>query len=325
MNSPHPAPAPRAPAGWTGPDLTGSGNALRGQAAGQPQGPQSNGPRVAGLQTWLNANYPAYSRLAVDGWYGLQTAAVLREFAHRSGIGDADGLNIGPQLAAALTRAGLGLTGAAAPAGSAPAPGTGCCVTSAAAPADNPFTHTPRRARRHPSTRPPPGTRGPPLEDTPMRETDRYLTPGVVVTLLLVLGVVLLGTIGCVAWLTSIGRDPDPMLKLVGAWVAAGSSTVTLVLQLANRATVAKTERNTGVLANAVYEVADKMPQPVPRHAAADTVPGAGIRRGPGAARELRTGLEVPQPRGAPGAAVRHTVRETRPVCRARRAALSLG
>lgn len=111
-----------------------------------------------------------------------------------------------------------------------------------------------------------------------MRQTDRYLTPAVVVTLLLVAGTVILGTVGAVAWLTSLGRDPDPMLKLVGAWVAAGSSTITLVLQLANRATVAKTERNTGVLAthtdalaSAVYEVADKMPQPVPRHAAADT------------------------------------------------------
>jgi hypothetical protein len=32
---------------------------------------------------------------------------VLAEFAHRSGIASADGLNIGPQLAAALTRAGF--------------------------------------------------------------------------------------------------------------------------------------------------------------------------------------------------------------------------
>lgn len=103
-----------------------------------------------------------------------------------------------------------------------------------------------------------------------MRQTDRYLTPAVVVTLLLVAGAVVLGTVGCVAWLTSLGRDPDPMLKLVGAWVAAGSSTITLVLQIANRATVAKTERNTGTLANAMYEVADAMPKPVPRHAADD-------------------------------------------------------
>jgi hypothetical protein len=44
----------------------------------------------------------------------MQTAAVLREFAHRSGIADADGLNIGPKLAAALYRAGFERTLSAA-------------------------------------------------------------------------------------------------------------------------------------------------------------------------------------------------------------------
>ena len=101
-----PAPAPARP-GWTGPDLTGTGTGLRGQAAGQPQGPQSNGPRMAALQAFLNRYAPAYSALAVDGWYGTATAAVLAEFAARSGIGGADGLNVGPQLAAALYRAGF--------------------------------------------------------------------------------------------------------------------------------------------------------------------------------------------------------------------------
>lgn len=106
---PAPAPPPPAPArpGWTGPDLTGTGTGLRGQAAGQPQGPQSNGERVAALQTFLNRYAPAYSALDVDGWYGTATAAVLAEFAARSGIGGADGLNVGPQLAAALYRAGF--------------------------------------------------------------------------------------------------------------------------------------------------------------------------------------------------------------------------
>jgi hypothetical protein len=99
------------------------------------------------------------------------------------------------------------------------------------------------------------------------------MTPAVVVTLLLVAGLIVCSTIGAVAWLTSIGRDPDPMLKLVGALVAAVTSTGGLVLQIANRATVAKTERNTGVLATAVYEVADAMPRPAPpsRHAYPDT------------------------------------------------------
>lgn len=113
---PAPAPPP-APAGWTGPDLTGHGAGLRGQAAGQPQGPQSNGPRVKRLQQWLFDNYHLYAANigAIDGWYGPKTAAVLAEFARRSNIAGADGLNIGPKLAAALTRAGFEQTSAAPP------------------------------------------------------------------------------------------------------------------------------------------------------------------------------------------------------------------
>jgi hypothetical protein len=112
---PAPAPAPRVePVGWSGPDLTGTGAGLRGQAAGQPSGPQSNGPRVAALQAFLNRAYPAYSDLAVDGWYGEATAGVLRQFAARSGIDAADGLNIGPKLAAALSKAGFERTVSAA-------------------------------------------------------------------------------------------------------------------------------------------------------------------------------------------------------------------
>jgi hypothetical protein len=88
------------PVGWTGPDLIGSGAGLRGDEG-------NNGPRVAAWQDWLNTNYPAYSGLAVDGWWGPATTAVNREFGHRSGIPSADGRNIGPRLAAAYARAGL--------------------------------------------------------------------------------------------------------------------------------------------------------------------------------------------------------------------------
>jgi hypothetical protein len=109
-------PPPPVPAGWTGPDLVGAGAGLRGQAAGQPSGPQSNGPRVAALQTFLRDRYSLYAKtLQVDGWYGQQTAGVLAEFAHRSGIPAADGLNIGPRLAAALTAAGFEQRTAARP------------------------------------------------------------------------------------------------------------------------------------------------------------------------------------------------------------------
>jgi hypothetical protein len=100
---PAPAPAPPAPAGgagWTGPDLVGAGTGLRGLEG-------NNGQRVADWQAFLNRYAPSYSQLAVDGWWGPATTAVNAEFGHRSGIPSADGLNIGPQLAAAYWRAGL--------------------------------------------------------------------------------------------------------------------------------------------------------------------------------------------------------------------------
>jgi hypothetical protein len=106
---PTPGPAPKpskpkpkpAPAGFTGPDLRGTAFALRGEAG-------NNGPRVAALQRGLRARYPLYAKhLADDGWWGPQTTAVLREFAHRTGIRAADGANIGPQIARKLHLAGV--------------------------------------------------------------------------------------------------------------------------------------------------------------------------------------------------------------------------
>ena len=103
------------------------------------------------------------------------------------------------------------------------------------------------------------------------RKSDRYVTPGVIMVALFIAGFLLAVVAGSVAYLTARGIDPDPMIKLVTTVGGALFSLGTFVLQLVNRPTAAKTERNTGVLASAVYEVADKMPQPVPRHAAADT------------------------------------------------------
>jgi hypothetical protein len=93
-------PAP-VPSGFTGPDLTGSGVALRGVKG-------NNGRRVMVMQQQLRDRYPLYAKhLGVDGWWGDQTSGVLREFAHRSGIPEADGLNIGPKVATALARGGI--------------------------------------------------------------------------------------------------------------------------------------------------------------------------------------------------------------------------
>lgn len=113
-----------------------------------------------------------------------------------------------------------------------------------------------------------------------MRNSDRWITPGVVIVMLLVGGVCVLATIAAVAWLTREGLDPQPMLQLVGVAVAALSSMGGFVVQLLNRAATTKTERNTGVLASAVYEVADAMPKPVPgpRHAYPDTEAAPALR-----------------------------------------------
>lgn len=108
-----------------------------------------------------------------------------------------------------------------------------------------------------------------------MRSSDRWITPGVVIAGLLVSGVVVLGLAGMLTYLADRGVDPGPVLKLTGQIGGGLAGVVSLLLQLVNRKTVTKTERNTGVLAEAVFEVADKLPRPVPRHAADPTTVAA--------------------------------------------------
>lgn len=90
-----------------------------------------------------------------------------------------------------------------------------------------------------------------------MRDSDRWITPGVVIVVVLTGGTLVALLISAVAWLSARGVDPDPMVKTVGALVAGAGSLGTLLLQLASRQTVAKTERNTGLLAGALHDVAD--------------------------------------------------------------------
>lgn len=75
-DAPAPAPAPPPP--------SDAGLLRRGSA----------GPRVTELQRHLNAVFPAYSRLAVDGVFGPDTESVVREAQHRGGI-PVDGI-VGP-------------------------------------------------------------------------------------------------------------------------------------------------------------------------------------------------------------------------------------
>lgn len=113
---------------------------------------------------------------------------------------------------------------------------------------------------------------------TPRRQSDRWVTPGVVVTGLLVLGVLVLAVLAAVTWLATQHVDPDPVLRLVVQAVAAAGGLGTFVLQLASRRTTAKVERNTGVLGNGVVGVLEQLEEVRGRHA------------GPPAAPEQRTG-----------------------------------
>ncbi len=112
------------------------------------------------------------------------------------------------------------------------------------------------------------------------RQSDRWVTPGVVITALFLATTVVLALVGVTAYLAANGVDAAPVMDVVTGSVAAAGTLVTLALTLANRATAAKTERNvsgleksTGTLADAVFEVADSMPRIVPpggRHAPDD-------------------------------------------------------
>lgn len=96
------------------------------------------------------------------------------------------------------------------------------------------------------------------------RNSDRWLTPGVIIAALIVGGLVVASVVGSVAYLTARGIDPDPMLKLAGTLVAAAGSVGTFVLQLGQRAQNSKTERNTGMVVSAVDELAAVVSTVVP-------------------------------------------------------------
>lgn len=110
-----------------------------------------------------------------------------------------------------------------------------------------------------------------------MRNSDRWITPGVIITGLLGATVCILATIAAVAWLTARGMDPQPMLQLVAVAVAALGSTGSFIVQLVNRRTTTKVERQAGRLANNVADVVDIIKPPV-RPAAPPPVPPTEVR-----------------------------------------------
>lgn len=96
------------------------------------------------------------------------------------------------------------------------------------------------------------------------RSSDRWVTPGVVCTFVVVAGGLVALLIVVVGYLQARGVDPDPMIRLVGEIVTAVGALGTLLLQLVGRRTTTKVERNTGVLATEVAAVADALYQEQP-------------------------------------------------------------
>jgi hypothetical protein len=94
------------------------------------------------------------------------------------------------------------------------------------------------------------------------RNSDRWVTPGVIVAGILTVGVVVLGVTAGLVYLAAQGEDPDPVLRLVVELTGSASAVATLLVSLASRQTVAKTERNTGVLARETATIADVVTEP---------------------------------------------------------------
>jgi hypothetical protein len=90
-----------------------------------------------------------------------------------------------------------------------------------------------------------------------VRDSDRWVTPRVVAVAIAGVVVIVLAVIGAVTFLSARGVDPAPMLKLAGTIAAGASSVLSLAVQLANRRTIAKAERNTGQLAGHVGDLVD--------------------------------------------------------------------
>lgn len=91
------------------------------------------------------------------------------------------------------------------------------------------------------------------------RTTDRWVTPGVIVVGLVMAGLVLLGVVAAMTYLTAVGRDPDPVLRLAMEALGTVALVANLLLTLAQRAGVAKVERKAGRLEAAVTETLEEL------------------------------------------------------------------
>lgn len=102
---------------------------------------------------------------------------------------------------------------------------------------------------------------------TARRASDRWLTPAVVVALVLTGGVVCLGVLAAVTFLTARGFDPAPVVQLTGTLLAAATGMGTFVAQLASRRATTKTERHAGTLGVAALRALEELEAERGRHA----------------------------------------------------------
>lgn len=105
--------------------------------------------------------------------------------------------------------------------------------------------------------------------DAPRRQSDRWVTPGVVCVGILTLGALLALVVAAVTLLTVRGYDPGPVVHLAVQATGAAGAVLTAVLQLASRRTTTKVERNTGVLGRDVADALSELEESRGRHAPA--------------------------------------------------------
>ena len=94
-----------------------------------------------------------------------------------------------------------------------------------------------------------------------MRDSDRWITPRVIVAGLLVAGFVICAITAGMVYLASIDKDPDPVLRMIGEMTTAISALGALVLQLWNRVTTTKVETHAGTAASGVEDVKSDVAQ----------------------------------------------------------------
>jgi hypothetical protein len=138
-------------------------------------------------------------------------------------------------------------------------------------------------------------------------KSDRWVTPAVIVTLILAVLAGLVSVIAAAAYLTSIGKDPGPMYDFVVTSIGGLTGSASLVLQLANRKTNTKTERNTGLIASQVPVLAQRQDQLAAAVEDALYEPAPTVAAAPGPRREMNddTSYALPPVPGRPSPVAR--------------------